>query len=93
MSVSSQLSSDGKTAVVRIVNHGAVEAASIKLRGIQAPIEATAVTMASNDLQAENTAAKPDHVAPKSLGATCQGLTVAVELPGSSYTVVTIKAA
>ena len=38
MSVSPQLSSDSKTAVVRIVNHGAAEAASIALQGVQPSI-------------------------------------------------------
>jgi len=94
VSVSAQRSSDGETVVARIVNHGVEQSAHLTLGGFNAKV-ATAVSMASDDLDAENTAADADHVAPVPLSksnCTVQGATVQVALPGFSYTVVTINA-
>lgn len=89
-SVSAQLSTGGKTLVVRIVNHGAPVEASLALKGFKASV-ASASTLASNDLNAENTPSDVDRVAPKRLqGCTVDGDTVVVQLPGTSYTVVTM---
>ena len=95
-SVSAQLSADGKTAVARIVNHAAAtQTARISLVGMPGgpPATASAVSMASSDLSAENTAADVNHVAPVPLSdckLTNEG-TVEVELPGYSFTIVTMK--
>jgi alpha-L-arabinofuranosidase len=92
MSVSAQLSASGKTLVVRIVNHGAPTSASLSLEGFKGTgLLATAVTMASDDLAAENTAADVGHVAPTVLhGCAVLGGHVELQLPGKSYTVVTM---
>ena len=95
-SVSAQLSADGKTAVARIVNHAAAtQTARISLAGMPGgPLAtASAVSMASSDLSAENTAADVNHVAPVPLSdckLTNEG-TVEVMLPGFSFTIVTMK--
>ena len=95
-SVSAQLSADGKTAVARIVNHAAAtQTARISLVGMPGgPLAtASAVSMASSDLSAENTAADVNHVAPVPLSdckLTNEG-TVEVGLPGFSFTIVTMK--
>ena len=89
-SVSAQLSADGKTLVARIVNHGAPVQATLALAGFRASA-ASASTLASDDLSAENTPSEVDHVAPEVLqGCSAHGNTVVVSLPGTSYTVVTM---
>ena len=65
-SVSAQLSSDRKTIVARIVNHGTTQPSSVKFSGFT-PVTASAVTLASDDLLAENTAADVSNVAPQTL--------------------------
>jgi len=95
LSASAQLSADGKKVVARVVNHGASKSARIKLIGFAAAT-ASAVSLASDDLTAENTAADVDHVAPKQLHAAdctvAAGGAVTVALPSQSYTVVTMVA-
>lgn len=56
-------------------------------------LQATAVTMASDDLAAENTAADVAHVAPAPLAniSTSGRGTVVGMLPGKSYTVFTMR--
>ena len=93
-SASAQLSADGKTLVSRIVNNGPATNAVISLAGFVAG-EASAVALASDDLDAENTAAVPDRVAPAKTDASVAagGASVSVALPATSYVVVTIQAA
>lgn len=92
-SVSSQVSSDGGSVVVRIVNHG-TEAADVSVRIKGVVVEGAvvkAVTLASDDLNAENTAGNVANVAPRLLkvGQTESG-TVSIVVPGQSYTVITV---
>ena len=89
-SVSSQQSDDKKTLVVRIVNHGAAQTANIKLQGFVAA-SATAVSMASDDPNAENSAATPTHVSPRPLSTfTIKGTSGTITVPTHSFTVVTL---
>lgn len=94
-SVSAMLSADGRTAVARIVHHAETPAeASLALRGFVAA-SATAVTLASDDKEADNTAADVSRVAPRPLDASdcavgADGATVSVALPALSFTVVTM---
>ena len=94
LSVSSQLSADGNTLVARVVNHGApLRGATLTLAGFTAA-KATASTLASDDLGAENTPSDVDNVAPKALGGcNVQGNAVVIDLPGTSYTVITMTRA
>ena len=93
MSVSAQRSEDGRTIVARAVNPaGTADVATITLDGFSAA-KATAVSMASNDLLGENTAANVNHIAPAPISdCRAAGNTVTVTLPPNSYTVVTIEA-
>ncbi len=90
-SVSAQLSADRLTLVARIVNHGGPTAATLRLAGFAAAT-ASAVTLASDDLDADNTPSDVDRVAPRPLDAQAEGGTVTVALPGHSFTVVTMAA-
>ena len=94
MSVSAQLSADGKTLIARVVNHGTPKSVTLSLTGFMAAT-AEAMTLVSDNLSAENTPADVDHVAPKPLDAVdckAEGSTVMLVLPGLSYTVVTVSA-
>ena len=77
--------------VARIVNHGGPTAATLRLAGFAAAT-ASAVTLASDDLDADNTPSDVDRVAPRPLDAQAEGGTVTVALPGHSFTVVTMAA-
>ena len=92
--ISRKQSDDGKTVVARIVNHGGVvQTAMIHLTGFTAS-SASAVSMTSMDLTAENTAADVDHVAPESLAnvtVAASGAAVSVHIPPFSFTIVTMS--
>jgi len=92
LSVSAQRSEDGATVVVRLVNNGAARNATVRLAGGWRATSATAVSMASDDLEAENTPADMDHVAPQPLRAVSvsSASTVEVSLPASSYSIIAI---
>ena len=95
-SVSAQQSDDKKTIVVRLVNHASEEYdASVSMGGGWRAASASAVTLASDDLNAENTAANVDNVAPHPLDGVSVGSTgvVQVKLPSHSYTVVSVTGA
>ena len=93
VSVSAQRSADGKTVVARIVNQGAEQGATLHLGGGWVASHAAAVSMASDDLSADNCAADVDRVAPRANDdCTASGATVQVKLPGFSYTTVTMTA-
>jgi alpha-L-arabinofuranosidase len=96
VSVSAQRSDDGSTVALRVVNHAAsARDVVVTLDGAAASngiTSATAESLFSNDLQAENTAADVDNVAPKPLqGITTKGQTVSMSLPPSSFTIVVMK--
>lgn len=98
VSVSAQRSDDGfdyDTVALRVVNHAAsARDVVVTLDGAAASneIEATAESLFSNDLQAENTAADVNNVAPEPLqGITTKGQTVSMSLPPSSFTIVVMK--
>ena len=87
--MSAQLSTDGRTAVVRIVNQGYARDAELTLSGFVLS-NATAVTMANDDLSAENSAASVD-VAPRDLEWSGGGRQhSACETTSNSYTVVSL---
>ena len=94
-SVVAAISDDGATAVARIVHHGSAPAtAALSLDGFVAA-SATAVTLASDDREADNTAADVARVAPRPLAAAdctvgASGASVRVVLPALSFTVVTM---
>ena len=94
-SATAVLSADGATAIARIVHHGeAPTTAALALTGFVAA-SATAVTLASDDKEADNTAADVARVAPRPLAAgDCTvgagGASVSVALPALSFTVVTM---
>ena len=70
---------------------GGPTAATLRLAGFAAAT-ASAVTLASDDLDADNTPSDVDRVAPRPLDAQAEGGTVTVALPGHSFTVVTMAA-
>ena len=98
-SVSAQLSTSGATLVVRVVNRGLTpEVTTIAVSGFVAA-KASAVVLSSMDLNAENTAAEVDNVAPvahSGAGAPVissdahGGVLVTMTVPAYSYTIATL---
>ena len=89
-SVSAQLSADGGTAVVRIVNLGsAPRAATIGMSSF-AVASASAVALAASDMSAVNTPANVDNVSPRPIGCRADPAGATLTVPGFAYTVVTL---
>ena len=94
VSVSAQSSDDSSSIVVRVVNQGSLTTKVILTVvgwGVHTTVKATAVSMASDDLNADNSAADVDNVTPvANSDVTINAKSIIVGLPSHSYTVISL---
>ena len=89
---SASLSKDGRDVFVKVVNAGSdAQPTELKLDGIKTVSGASAIVLASENPEDENTLEQPLKVAPVTRKLECRGTTLEHTFPGNSVSVLRFK--